>query len=373
MATQTSEHGGYKSSATWNFGFLAGAKQLRSEEEQGELTSKTRFLPGSLPAVFSKVFDDFGDVGETDKTHTQNAIHPNARWNQKPALGALASIYRENNEGNVRKAPGEEITTHPHDHYEVSNIATKMKKSLPSIQAKGKGYSEAVGNFEDNAIEFEEAFDVADEVNEEDVNHQDEQATADLDTSQLRVRAKTGKTPASFKETKRGGIHDIKDKEGTAIPSVASGKETMIESLKTGEARQIQHAKSTIEEADKLPMSQMAWAEDEEEKTKQVIAVAKSLGFGFKPADVVPLVAIAPLSTINKPEPATRLFLSGVVEFLQGKGLPDTRLVDRIPEEDVIDMLNHIRQEVLKDSPKTKQVAETLKTTAAKRKIAVPK
>lgn len=371
MLSQSSQHGGFKSSQGWNFGFLAGAKQLRSEEAQGELTSKTRFLPGSMPATFSKVFEDFGDVGEDDKT-SQNAIHPNARWNTKPALGSLASIYRESNEGNVRVKPGEEITTHPHDHYDVSNVSKKMKKSLPSIAAKGKDYSQAVGNFEDNPIEFQEV----DEEVEEEVNHQDEQATADLDTSQLRVRAKTGETPASFKETKRGGIHEVKDKEGKPIASVASGKETMIESLKTGEAREVQHSKATVAEADKLPMSQMEWADDMKESQKQMAQVEASTGMSFQEITNITFMT-TPAMALTK-DPATKALMKSVARFLVRADVASTEIntyikdedIDKVPTETIVAILERIKASVSKGSNiKQARVKTKVEASVSKRKV----
>jgi hypothetical protein len=377
MATQSS---GYKSAQGFNFGFLAGARQLRSEEEQGTLTSKTRFLPGSLPAMFSKVFDDFGDVGEDDKT-SQNAIHPNARWNTKPALGSLASIYRESNEGNVRVQPGEEITTHPHDHYDVSNVSNKMKKSLPSIAAKGKDYSKAVGNFDDNPIEFEEAFEEFEEVDEEEtevkeeVNHQDEH-TADLDTSQLRVRAKTGETPASFKESKRGGVHEVKDKEGKPIASVASGKETMIDSLKTGEVREVQHSKATVAEADKLPMSQMEWADDTKESQKQMAQVEAATGMSFQEISQITFMA-TPAMALTK-EPATQALMKAVAKFLIRADVASTEIntyikdedVDKVPTETIVAILERIKAFVSKGSNiKQTRVKTKVEASVSKRKV----
>jgi hypothetical protein len=256
-----------------------------------------------------------------------------------------------------------------------------MKKSLPSIAAKGKDYSKAVGNFDDNPIEFEEAFEEFEEVDEEEtevkeeVNHQDEH-TADLDTSQLRVRAKTGETPASFKESKRGGIHEVKDKEGKPIASVASGKETMIDSLKTGEVREVQHSKATVAEADKLPMSQMEWADDMKESEKQMNQIQAATG--MSPQEIINITFMTTPAMALTKDPATQALMKAVAKFLVRADVASTEIntyikdedVDKVPTETIVAILERIKASVSKGSNiKQTRVKTKVEASVSKRKV----
>jgi uncharacterized protein (UPF0261 family) len=195
-----------------------------------------------------------------------------------------------------------------------------------------------------------------------------------LDTSQLRVRAKTGETPASFKESKRGGIHEVKDKEGKPIASVASGKETMIESLKTGEAREVQHSKATVAEADKLPMSQMEWADDMKESAKQMAQIQAATG--MSPQEIINITFMTTPAMALTQDPATQALMKAVAKFLVRADVASTEIntyikdedVDKVPTETIVAILERIKASVSK-GPKQEKVKTKVQASVSKRKV----
>jgi hypothetical protein len=124
---------GLKGKSAWNYGFLAGVRQLRDEEEKGNMIIGKTKVPGSLNYV-AKAWQQFGDQGFGDLGNSGYEDTP-AHWSKLPT----ACRIREGTDGCVNG-------TNVNWDYEMARgeMTGRMRKMMKIHQVE-KGVDGCVG------------------------------------------------------------------------------------------------------------------------------------------------------------------------------------------------------------------------------------